>query len=468
MKKGHSLGRGFFVLLTCILFGFKLFEARSLAQTAHTEAYLLGVRIEQGFRKGDVSAFAKAFNVEMFLNRITGDLPGTEEQKENFRKALRSRLEPTKLAEAAGKGSKELTFVGVRTLNNEYQLLFRSNDAKDTITYFGYTIVEPPQGGTAIADIFYFSPGLTMSEVGRRGFILAITGIDRTLINSLNAKQRDFINSQAEWNAFLARCDSQKFALVVAAYAKLPLSLQQDKFALFNRTRAAMGEDEKTFLEAIAPWQQLYPNDPVLERFVGEFYWDKDENAKAMASFERLNKLLGGDPDLDLRISKIHQGLGQTNEAKACLWEAVKRDPPNAKAFAALLKSTLGEKKFDESARVLSIQEMAFRTDLKPTVKTDATYEEFRKSPAYQTWLKAPPVKPTASDSPATAAKADPDSLKLQGIMFTADPSAFINGKTVFVGDKIGNYKVTKIEQQSVTLQSASGQTKVLTSKTSP
>ncbi|MDB6066102.1 MAG: hypothetical protein JWR26_2310 [Pedosphaera sp.] len=468
MKKGHSLGHGFFILLTCFLFGLKLFEARSQAQTAHTEAYLLGVRIEQGFRNNDVSAFAKAFDVEMFLNRITDGMPGSDDQKQNIRKGIRSRLEPTKLAEAAGKSGKELTFVGVRSLNNEYQLLFRSNDAKDAITYFGYTLAQTPQGGTAIADIFYFAPGITMSEVARRGYVLALTAIDRTAIDSLSAKQKDFVNSQAEWNAFLARCESQKFALVVAAYSKLPLSLQQDKFALFNRTRAALGEDEKTFLEAIAPWQQLYPNDPVLERFVGEYYWDKDQNAKAMASFERLNKLLGGDADLDLRISKIHQGLGQTNEAKACLWEAVKRDPPDAKAFAAMLKSTLAEKKFDESARVLSIQEMAFRTDLKPLVKSDATYEEFRKSAAYQIWLKAPPAQPLASENLPTTAKPDADSFKLQGIMFTADPSAFINGKTVFVGDKIGAYKVTKIEQQSVTLQSPSGQTKVLTSKPSP
>jgi hypothetical protein len=53
--------------------------------------------------------------------------------------------------------------------------------------------------------------------------------------------------------------------------------------------------------------------------------------------------------------------------------------------------------------------------------------------------------------------------LKLQAILFgTATPSALINGKTLFVQDKIGPYQVIKIEPQSVTLRSSTGDTRML------
>jgi hypothetical protein len=54
-------------------------------------------------------------------------------------------------------------------------------------------------------------------------------------------------------------------------------------------------------------------------------------------------------------------------------------------------------------------------------------------------------------------------SLRIQGIFFrTNDPSAIINGQTVFVGDRIGAARITAIERQSVTIEIAQ-EKKVLT-----
>ena len=56
-----------------------------------------------------------------------------------------------------------------------------------------------------------------------------------------------------------------------------------------------------------------------------------------------------------------------------------------------------------------------------------------------------------------------PATFKLQGIFYRpASPSAVVNTKTVFVGDRIANARVKAIDKQSVTLEVA-GETKVLT-----
>ena len=81
---------------------------------------------------------------------------------------------------------------------------------------------------------------------------------------------------------------------------------------------------------------------------------------------------------------------------------------------------------------------------------------------------------PSGTLRAATGASAEPDSIvavtdeapasfKLQGIFYRpANPSAVVNSKTVFVGDRIANAKVKAIDHQSVTLEVA-GETKVLT-----
>jgi len=54
-------------------------------------------------------------------------------------------------------------------------------------------------------------------------------------------------------------------------------------------------------------------------------------------------------------------------------------------------------------------------------------------------------------------------SLRLQGISYNpTKPSAIINGNTVFVGEKVANWSVTAISNQSVTLQDDTGQTNTL------
>ena len=63
--------------------------------------------------------------------------------------------------------------------------------------------------------------------------------------------------------------------------------------------------------------------------------------------------------------------------------------------------------------------------------------------------------------TPPQPPKAAP--LRLQAIIFNPKrPSALVSGKTVFIGDKLGDARVVAIDQDSATLVSA-GKTNVLT-----
>jgi hypothetical protein len=71
-----------------------------------------------------------------------------------------------------------------------------------------------------------------------------------------------------------------------------------------------------------------------------------------------------------------------------------------------------------------------------------------------------PPEVTTVADDPPAPPKPAP--LRLQGIVFDpARPSAMISGKTLFVGDKVGEFRVGAISQDSATLFK-DGQTNVL------
>jgi hypothetical protein len=445
-----------------ILSNFLLTLSPSRAQTAHTEAYRLGMDLQNSVQKGEITLFSKTFDRDAFLERVIKPIKISDALQENLRTNLQSKISSDDVAEAIRKNGRNFTFVGVRRLDNEYHLLFRSVGPKNEFVYYGYPMGKSPSGAITVVDVFCFAPPELMSETIRRGCLTAIAAVDKSAVEDWTDKQRDYIESQQDWNDFANQCIAGRHAIAEKTYTKLPDSLRNDPFALYQRARVAIREDETTFLAAIAPWKRERPNDPALQLIVSDYYVLRNRPAEAITAYEKLNAQLGGDPQLDLRIAKLHAGLGHTNETRTNLWQAINRDPPDAMAFAESLNWNLSERNFEQAARVLTLQEKMFHADLKPAIRADERFKEFRLSAPGKKWLAASPVV-IDPDAPTVAARPTSDTLKLQAILFgTATPSALINGKTLFVQDKIGTYQVIKIEPQSVTLRSSSGAMRML------
>jgi hypothetical protein len=89
-------------------------------------------------------------------------------------------------------------------------------------------------------------------------------------------------------------------------------------------------------------------------------------------------------------------------------------------------------------------------------------------APASSSPATPPTVAPASTNTTTSVASTEPapttsSELKLQGVFYRpSKPSAVINGKTVYRGDKVENARVISIGKRSVTVQ-VNGETKVLT-----
>src|ERR1051325_6627593 len=432
------------------------------AQSIHTEAYRLGMALQESIQKGDASLVSKTFDRDAFLMRVLQSIKIPDALQENLRTNLEAQISAEDIGEAVRKNGRNFTFVGVRRFEDEYQLLFRVAGPKNGLVYYGYPMGRTASGAITIVDVLCFAPPEMMSETVRRRCLTAVAAADKSAVDDWTVKQKDFIDSQQDWNDFVEQCLAERHAVAEKTYAKLPDSLSKDRFILYQRARVAFREDETTFLSAIATWQKERPNDPALELLISDYYRQRNRASEAMAAYEKLNAELGGDPQLDIRIAKLHASLNHTNEARTNLWQAIHRDPPDAIAFAEMLSWNLMERDFEQAARVLTLQENQFHADLKPAIQSDQRFHEFRESVPGKKWVASGPVV-IDTNAPGISNAAASESLKLQAILFgTATPSALINGKTLFVQDKIGKYQVVKIEPQRVTLRSSSGDMRML------
>jgi tetratricopeptide (TPR) repeat protein len=432
------------------------------SQTAHTEAYRLGMAIQESIQKGDISLFTRTFDRDAFLDRVIEPIKVSDGLQENLRTNLQSRISSDDVAEAIRKNGRSFTFVGVRRIDNEYYLLFRVVRPNSSLFYFGYPMGQSASGAITIVDVLCFAPPELFSETIRRGCLTAIAAADKSAVEEWSARQKDYVESQQIWNDFAEQCQNGRHAVAEKTYANLPASLRNDPFILYHHARAALGEGESTFRDAIASWQKERPNDPALQLMIADYYVARNRAIETIAAYEKLNAQFGGDAQLDLRIAKLHGALGHTNEARTNLSQAINRDPPDPIAFAEMLSWNLLERNYEETARVLTLQEKLFHADPKPAISSDERFKQFRQSAPGKRWLKAGPVV-VDPNPPTVATRPGSETLKLQAILFgTATPSALINGKTLFVQDKIGTYQVVKIEPQCVTLRSSTGDMRML------
>jgi hypothetical protein len=116
------------------------------------------------------------------------------------------------------------------------------------------------------------------------------------------------------------------------------------------------------------------------------------------------------------------------------------------------------------SSETVSIPEPPVTPPLSPPVPVAAAVPSPTTGILSSNVIAVPSVEPAMNGTNLVESpRPEPTSYKLQGIFYKkGNPSAAINGRTVFVGNRIGDARVTAITQESVTIVTGAGETKEL------
>jgi hypothetical protein len=170
-----------------------LFALPAFSQTPHTESYQLGMRIQEGIQKGDLSAFTKAFDAEALANRTLSQLKLPEPIKDHLRRGMQPRATAESVAESVANFGRNGSFVGVRRFQDEYHLLFRYVAERDSLAYYGFVIGEVQLSRITLVDVYFFAPPGMLSDTIRRQCLLLLANVEKGQLENLEARQKDFI-----------------------------------------------------------------------------------------------------------------------------------------------------------------------------------------------------------------------------------------------------------------------------------
>ena len=342
----------------------------------------LAKRIEGLIAKRDGQAFDALLDVEVMLAKATRGLAVSPENIKAFKQGFRRSFSLSRQIFDALQESGTYSLLRLRRVEGRQRALFRM-EADAGFNYHEYVLSAGPDD-LRVQDVYVYMTGEFLSETIRRHAMNSFAS-SKGFVAKLLGTDRDYLKNLDKMKAMNEHVTRGEFQEGLAVYAKLPASLRVEKTYLIMRLRLALGSgDNDAYAKAIEDFEKAHPTDPALDLLSIDGFFLRKEYAKALASVDRLDKRVGGDPYLDVTRADLHIAAGDHAKGRECAARALKKDPGLDDALWSLVTVSLHGKDFKETVRLLRRLEKDFGAA--PEVESIPLYAEFTKSPEYAEW----------------------------------------------------------------------------------
>jgi tetratricopeptide (TPR) repeat protein len=264
---------------------------------------------------------------------------------------------------------------------------FRLLSAAGELNYHEYDLTRFPDGKVAAQDVFIYMLGEPLSESVFQLVVPAMNSGKGTLgTPKFDPQQLGAMNTLTSMSQAIQAGD---FAKAVAEYGKFPKKWQEEKrvLVLYMQATAGLGAGgEPNYLAAMERFRKLYPNDACVDFISIDYFFLKKQYDDARKAVDHLDKVVGGDPYLDVVRGNCWMEAGRFDEARAALENAANAEPELANACWARIALSLREKKhIDTLAWLKRVVEQCHEQVL--DLATLPEYANFVRSPEHALWL---------------------------------------------------------------------------------
>lgn len=291
----------------------------------------------------------------------------------------------SQIVQAMGNGG-SYRFLNLRTQAGQKWLLFRLLDGDSRLNYHDFVVLRGPGGKVHIADVYLFATGETFSQTLHRAF-LAAAEQSNSLIARLTGKDSQWLKATAklqEMSKFLQANQPNK---ALEVYDQLPEPLKHEKMAMIVRLRAAGLVSDDKYDTAIEDFSSRFPGDAALNLLAIDSYFIRRQFDQAREAVDKLDESVGGDPYLNIFRANAYLEEKNYKAAATAARKATEADKRLEAAYWLQVASSMGQKDFDETTRLLLLLERELGVTFND-LTTSANYSEYVKSPQYRQWLK--------------------------------------------------------------------------------
>jgi uncharacterized protein HemY len=164
--------------------------------------------------------------------------------------------------------------------------------------------------------------------------------------------------------------------------------VRQDKTLRLLRLRAAAGAGGDEWRSAVDDLRTAFPADPSVDVAVFEALYQLGRYDEALETLDTIDRLVGGDPYLDVQRAGIHLKRDENDAARRLGLQAESAEPLLVDAYWVQVVADIRQKRFESAVEVLDRMRAQ---NLQPpkSLETDRSHSDFVRSPQYQNWKRA-------------------------------------------------------------------------------
>jgi hypothetical protein len=352
------------------------------------ECATFGEELERAMRDGDVATFNRLVDWDALCRRAEHGLDLSAKDSRDFRAGLRNNVGGASgivgsSAEAVRKGG-DIRFVRTRTRAGRKSVLFRMS-VDGGLNYIEFPLARRANGNIVATDFYVYLSGENFSQTGRRILLMIIAAQNRSVVDRIVGKESDFVRHSRDIQTLSKAASRNDFTGGLAAYRRMPESLQREKFVQIQRLLCASNVSEEEYLAAMEDMRKHFPDDPCIDFISIDAYVLRGEFPEAMACIDRLSKSLGGDAALESKRGDLLIHQGDYPAARAAARRAIDGGDVRPEPYYVILAAALREQQHDETLDLLKQFAQRFNLVLED-LETSPEYAQFIRTPQYQAW----------------------------------------------------------------------------------
>lgn len=349
----------------------------------HDEARELGRRIEKSMGDKDPKVMSDLMDCAVLTERTAKGLFLDEEGTTMVRAACGEAggaMARRILEQGTSSGTSKYRFLRVKAGPEGPRPLFRLVTPTG-VTYHELILVRSA-GALRIGDIYIHTVAENITETLRKALLPALV--------AHTTKDQEKLDETLEVLKIfgkLAECSREgRWPDLLKLYDANAARLSKMKPAQLMRIQAASQGEEAAYLKILEEVEKAWPEESFTDLLRVDAFLLRKQYDKSLASVDRLDKLLGGDPYLHVLRCGVTSASGDLAKAKEWSARAVKEEPGHDAAWWAHVEVCLVLKDHAEVARSLTHLERELAADIAPDLTGVELFADFAASDEGRAW----------------------------------------------------------------------------------
>jgi tetratricopeptide (TPR) repeat protein len=363
----------------------------STNQIPQEDCLAFALAFERAIQSGDVEAANPLVDWDAIAHAATAGLGIPPQTRAEFGRGVTDSLrsgDKGLFAAISGQvtAGGSYRFLRVREIDGHPTVLFRLIN-ESGLNYHEF-LLQKQAGKLRAVDLLIHLSGEKLSATLRRTATPLAQQWTKPLLQRLTTAVPEYVRHFDKFGTLSAAVREKRHDEALEIYGSMPEALRQDKAVLLMRHQAAMKTSEEELLRSIEDFRQYYPEDACLDFLLIDYYTLRGEYDQSIASIDRVDASVGGDPYLNTNRSDILYAKGEAAKAFALAEKAVADCPDLLDAHWTLLGLALLENDHERTLSTLTRIEQQFQLDLSG-VDGSPEYEAFMQSSQGEKWARS-------------------------------------------------------------------------------